>query len=93
MHRITVIGLKKCLVGLLCVASWIPLASVCSAEPPQGFTSLFDGKSFAGWVLPEADNGHWKIVDGVIDYDAASEAKGDKNLWTEKEYGDFILKM
>ena len=93
MHRITVIGLKKCLVGLFCVASCTPLAWVCSAEPPQGFTSLFDGKSFAGWVLPEGDNGHWKIIDGVIDYDAASEAKGDKNLWTDKEYGDFILKM
>lgn len=62
-----------------------------SAEPPAGFTSLFNGKDFANWKLPEGDNGHWKIVDGVIDYDALSEAAGDKNVWSQKEYGDFTL--
>lgn len=59
--------------------------------PPPGFESLFNGKDLTGWIVPEGDHGHWKVVDGVIDYDAQSEAKGDKNLWTEKEYGDFIL--
>ncbi|MBW3542249.1 MAG: DUF1080 domain-containing protein [Planctomycetes bacterium] len=61
--------------------------------PPQGFAALFNGKDFAGWKVPEGDGGHWKVVDGVIDYDAASEAEGDKNLWTEKEYGDFVLML
>lgn len=55
--------------------------------------SLFNGKDFSGWQVPDGDNGHWKVVDGVIDYDAQSEAKGDKNLWTEKEYGDFVLQL
>ena len=41
--------------------------------------------------MPEGDNGHWKVVDGVIDYDARSEAKGDKNLWTEESFEDFSL--
>jgi len=59
--------------------------------PPDGFTALFNGRDFTGWIVPEGDNGHWKILDGVIDYDAESEARGDKNLWTEKEYGDFVL--
>src|SRR5262249_29984330 len=31
-------------------------------------------------------------VDGVIDYDAQSEAQGDKSLWSDREYGDFIIK-
>ena len=57
---------------------------------PDGFVSLFNGKSFTNWKVPEGDNGHWKILNGVIDYDAESEAQ-DKNLWTEKEYKDFIL--
>jgi len=61
------------------------------AQTPEGFVSLFDGKTFTGWVVPEGDNGHWKIVDGVIDYDASSESAKDKNLWTAKEYGDFVL--
>ncbi|HYJ37639.1 MAG TPA: DUF1080 domain-containing protein [Chitinophagaceae bacterium] len=58
---------------------------------PDGFVSLFNGKDLTNWKLPEGDNGHWKIVDGVIDYDAESESKNDKNLWTEKKYKDFIL--
>jgi hypothetical protein len=63
------------------------------SQPPAGFTSLFDGNSFTGWKVPEGDNGHWKIINGVIDYDAESEAPGDKNLWTTKEYGDFVLRV
>jgi len=57
----------------------------------SGFASLFNGEDFTNWLVPEGDNGHWKVLDGVIDYDAESEASDDKNLWTEKEYGDFIL--
>ena len=62
-------------------------------ELEDGFTQLFNGKDLSGWVVPEGDNGHWKVVDGVIDYDALSEAKGDRNLKTKEEYGDFILKI
>lgn len=64
-----------------------------AGEEEDGFQSLFNGRDFAGWIVPEGDNGHWRVVDGVIDYDAGSEAEGDKNLWTEKEYGNFILKV
>lgn len=64
-----------------------------AADPktPDGFTSLFNGSDLTHWKIPEGDNGHWKVLDGVIDYDAASEATGDRNLWSEKEYGDFVL--
>jgi hypothetical protein len=60
-------------------------------KPPPGFVTLFNGKDFENWKVPEGDNGHWKILGGVIDYDARSEAKGDKNLWSSKEYKDFVL--
>jgi len=52
---------------------------------------LFNSKDFTGWKVPEGDNGHWKVIDGVIDYDAMSEAKGNKSLWTEESYGDYAL--
>ena len=58
---------------------------------PKGFEPLFNGKDFTNWKIPAGDNGHWKILNGVIDYDAESEAKGDKNLWTEKSYENFVL--
>lgn len=76
------------------LALWTALLLATSpalAEPPSGFVSLFNGKDFANWKVPAGDNGHWKIIDGVIDYDASSEAPGDKNLWSDKEYGDFTL--
>jgi hypothetical protein len=62
-------------------------------QPPPGFTALFNGRDFTGWKLPEGDNGHWKVIDGVIDYDAQSEARGDKNLWTQREFKDFTLRI
>ena len=37
--------------------------------------------------------GTGKSLDGVIDYDAESEATGDKSLWSEKSYKNFILSV
>jgi hypothetical protein len=62
-------------------------------EPPQGFVALFNGRDLSGWEVPHGDGGHWKVADGVIDYDAQSEARGDKSLWSEREYGDFVLRV
>ncbi len=75
---------------LFLLAGVLP-ADAQKADIPEGFIPLFNGKDFTGWKVPQGDNGHWKIINGVIDYDAESEAKGDKNLWTEKSYKDFIL--
>src|SRR5688572_823349 len=80
----------KCLLtfaGCLLLGSTTQLV----AEPPAGFVSLFNGRDLTDWKVPEGDNGHWKVIDGVIDYDARSEATGQKHLWTAKEYGDFTL--
>jgi hypothetical protein len=58
---------------------------------PNDFDNLFNGLDFTNWIVPAGDNGHWKVFDGIIDYDAESESVEDKNLWTEKEFEDFIL--
>ncbi|MGH9370698.1 MAG: family 16 glycoside hydrolase, partial [Vicinamibacterales bacterium] len=52
------------------------LSVVGTAQTAQDlkFVSLFNGKDLTGWKIPAGDNGHWKVVDGVIDYVAASEA-------------------
>ncbi len=57
----------------------------------KGYKPLFTGKDLSKWKIPEGDNGHWKVFDGVIDYDAQSEAKGTKHLWTKKKFEDFKL--
>ncbi len=77
-------------LGLLMFALASSAVLAADNEPPAGFISLFNGKDFANWTVPEGDNGHWKVLDGVIDYDAQSEA-AEKNLWTGREYGDFVL--
>jgi len=68
------------------------LAALFNTAPP-GWTALFNGKDLGGWKVPVGDNGHWKIVEGAIDYDARSEAGDDKNLWTEKPFKDFVLRV
>jgi hypothetical protein len=60
-------------------------------RPWPEYKVLFNSKDLTGWKVPEGDNGHWKVIDGVIDYDAMSEAKGDKNLWTAESFEDFSL--
>ena len=72
-------------------------AAVVAVMAPAGkaaddFVSLFNGRDLAGWKIPAGDNGHWRVVGGVIDYDAESEAAGDKALWSAREYGDFVLR-
>jgi len=62
-----------------------------TARAADGFVPIYTGIDFRNWKVPEGDNGHWKIVNEVIDYDALSEAALDKNLWSEKAYKNFQL--
>lgn len=57
----------------------------------QGFRPLFNGEDLTGWIIPENDGGHWKVVDGVIDYDALSEAEKIKDLLSEETFRNYIL--
>ena len=78
------VGLMGCAEGILQVGrSW----------ESKGYEALFNGRDLSGWKVPVGDNGHWKVIDGVIDYDAQSEAKGDKNLKTQESYEDFDLHL
>ncbi|HID07490.1 MAG TPA: DUF1080 domain-containing protein [Armatimonadetes bacterium] len=54
--------------------------------PPEGFIALFNGKDLTGWKADAEAKKHWVVRNGVIDYDG----KG-RDLWTEREFGDFIL--
>lgn len=80
-------SVRFALMGMLCIPGSMSLAQ------DDGFVDLFNGKDLTGFVVPEGDGGAWKVVDGVIDYNADSQAKKDKNLWTEKEYKNFVLEV
>jgi hypothetical protein len=81
---------------LVNMAALLAIMGFCFAQDQyiyeeMGYTSIFNGEDLSGWIAPEGDNGHWSVIDGVIDYDAQSEAKESKDLWSEKEYHNFIL--
>src|SRR5256885_7276092 len=64
------------------------LLTACVSTPKEtGFFSLFDGKSLNGWRLLGKKGDGYGVKDGVI-YCARG---GGGNLFTEKEYADFIL--
>ena len=70
---------------LLVSLSWI-VATSAQAADEEGFTPIFDGKSLAGWV--GATDGY-EVEDGAI----TCKPKGGGNLYTEKEYADFVLRF
>ena len=59
---------------------------ICPVEQAEGFVPLFDGTTLAGWV--GAVNGY-VAEDGKI----LIKQDGGGNLFTEKEYGDFIFRF
>jgi hypothetical protein len=69
---------------LFLIASSISQAS--AAEPEAGFTSLFDGKSLAGWTSAP---GAYAVENGAIYCVAGSKG----NLLSEKEYTDFTVRF
>jgi hypothetical protein len=81
---------KRC-VWLMAAGALVAVFTA-AGEGADDFVSLFNGRDLTGWKIPAGDNGHWRVVDGVIDYDAESEAAGDKSLWSAREFGDFVLR-
>lgn len=56
----------------------------------KGFTKLFNGKDLAGWVYGDRKDGKgYQVEDGVL---FCTEQDGG-NLFTEKEYGDFVFRF
>jgi hypothetical protein len=61
-------------------------------DQAKGFVTLFTGMDLKGWKQDAGHEKHWQPLPGpnTLKYDGKSAAK-DKNLWTEKEYGDFEM--
>ena len=55
----------------------------------EGFVPLFNGKDLSGWKVMGKEAG-WTVKDGVIHSDAGNDGQW---LRSEKEFGDYILKV
>jgi hypothetical protein len=84
--------MKQCIGSLLlaAIAVWA-VSAIWAADAPET-TSLFDGKTFAGWEGDTAKT--WRIEDGAI-VGGSLDAAVPRNefLCTTKSYGDFELKV
>ncbi len=93
-RSLTLLCLALALVGAPC-CSTAPAPSTPSTEsPPEGFTSLFNGHDLIGWRYD--GSGHWEAKNDLLVYDGGGwepypETVWERNLRTEKEYGNFIL--
>lgn len=54
-----------------------------------GFTTLFNGKDLTGWVLMRPYGPGYTVENGIL----VCPAEGGGNLYTEKEYADFVLRL
>jgi hypothetical protein len=60
------------------------------AQPAEaGFSPLFDGKTLNGWVLLRGRGPGYVVENGVI----VCPVEGGGNLYTEREYADFVLRL
>jgi hypothetical protein len=62
----------------------------CASRPKEpGFLTLFDGQLFAGWTLGPGATDGFALVDGAL----LCRAGVDGRMFTEREYGDFLLRF
>jgi hypothetical protein len=54
-----------------------------------GFTDLFDGKTLSGWKYVGGPNGTYRVENGSL----VCPAAGGGDLYSEKEFSDFILRL
>ncbi len=75
----------------LSAACSLILASCATSEPrtESGFVSLFDGKTLNGWTPVQKAGSAYFVKDGAI----VCPADGGNDLFTTKEYSDFVLKL
>jgi hypothetical protein len=85
--------MKRC-TRVTALAAWaaIGLSSALSGggsgKPPEGFESLFNGKDLTGWKST-GNMKVWGVDNGVMYVDG----QGGGWLLTEKEFGDFELRL
>ena len=72
---------------------------MCLAGGEAGWNRLFNSRNLDGWIVKcrPADRdkiGYWKVVDGTITAETPPGSNHDY-MWllTEKEYGDFTLRL
>jgi 3-keto-disaccharide hydrolase len=73
---------------LMCIAC--AKAQEAKNEPAEkDFVTLFDGKSLTGWKLVKGHGPGYVVEDGIL----VCPVDGGGNLFTEKEYSNFVFRF
>jgi len=83
--------MKKYIISAFVLLAFSPLANA-----QKGFKPLFDGKTTTGWHTygKTTVGSAWEVVDGTLHMNPDKKGKeGGGDLVTDKEYGDFHLKL
>jgi hypothetical protein len=75
--------------GLLLACAFLLAANFAAAQPAPGFTPLFNGKDLTGWKLVGGVGPGYLVEAGRI----VCPPDGGGNLFTEKEYANFVLRL
>src|SRR3954464_1107216 len=70
-------------------------ANAQDKKEEEGFTPLFNGKDLSGWIYGKRAGGEHKSGAGyqVGDGSLFCTVNNGGNLYTEKEYGDFVFRF
>ncbi len=71
------------------LVSFLLTAALCLAADETGFAPLFNGKTLDGWVIMGPYGPGYIVEGGKI----VCPADGGGNLFTEREYANFILRF
>ena len=74
--------------SLLCL-TLASLSLTAADKTEKGFSPLFDGTTLKGWILMHGKGPGYVVRDGTI----LCPTDGGGNLFTDKEYGNFVLRL
>lgn len=77
------------LIGSLTFAIGAAAQEKAGKTDEKGFVTLFDGKTLNGWKLVRGRGPGYVVKDGVL----ICPVEGGGNLFTEKEYANFIFRF
>lgn len=85
--------MKKCLIAVAVLGLLASFGlSALAADIEEGFTSLFNGQDLSGWVK-RGGSAEYHVADGSIVGKCVPDTPGNTFLCSEKEFGNFILKL
>ncbi len=86
--------MKKNIISAIILTAIIS-GSAAMAQKKNGWVKLFDGKTTQGWhTYGKATAGTaWKVENGALHFDPKAEKAERGDIVTDKEYGNFHLKL